>query len=208
VSNRLKNELIVKIVELRQQGLSFSEIAKKLGLSKATVWRYYKKWEEEQQQREQQKQAVETSQEFSQPDIVQKQIQEVLSRFESTQTYILQEMSKLRDEVQHLSNIVHGTLEHLKTVDKNLDQVLAKLSELDTFRKLLVQVARMRIEGPTRCKYIDEYGYCEKVLLEYCPPDMQCLEVITEMGIKLYKPKVILNPIICVACPYYTPRKK
>jgi transcriptional regulator with XRE-family HTH domain len=174
----VNQEVIDRIVELRRQGYSIREIAKRVGVSHSTVWRILKKVEEDQKR-------LETSQNSNSTNSI----------------------GIIEQKINDLQTFTHGILEHVKTLETNITILSQDIQNIKTFNSILIQVARLRIEGPTRCKYIDDYGYCTKILLPECLPETKCLEVILGDGTRMYKPKVIENPIICLACPYYKPKK-
>ena len=181
---------IEKILELRQQGYSIREISKRVGLSHSTVWRILKKYETSQKQSD-------TSQKAS------KQVETSHSNCE-TVTSLQQDVSRRLETSQM---IIQGLIEHVRTLENNILNLSQDVENLKIFQSIIQQVARLRIEGPTRCKYIDEYGYCTKILLTECIPGTKCIEVILGDGTKMYRPKVVDSPIICLACPHYKPRK-
>jgi DNA-binding Lrp family transcriptional regulator len=172
----VSQDIVEKILELRQRGFSIREIAKRVGLSHSTVWRILKKIEDEQNKRN------ETSQNSNNTSVIEQ-------------------------EFKQLQALTHGLIEHVKTLENNVSILSHDVEDLKLFRSMILQVSRLRIEGPARCKYIDDYGYCTKILLPECLPETKCLEVILSNGTKMYRPKVLDNPIICLACPYYKPRK-
>ena len=171
-------EVVQRILELRQRGLSIREIARRVGLSHSTVWRILKKIEEEQAR--------------------------------SNETSKTSRNTSGTDDAAIMNNIqaiIHGLAEHVKAIENSMLNLSQDVEGLKMFRTVVEYVSRLRVEGPTRCKYIDDYGYCTKILLPECPPGTKCLEVILGDGTKMYRPKVLDNPIICLPCPHYKPKK-
>ncbi len=173
----VNQEVVQKILELRQQGYSIREIAKRVGLSHSTVWRILKKFEEESGK------GNETS---------------------KTSRDILGNSATIINNVQAL---IHSLVEHVRTIENSVLNLSQDVENLKTFRTMIEHISRLRVEGPTRCKYIDDYGYCTRILLPECLPNTKCLEVVLGNGTRMYRPKVVEKPIICLACPYYKPRK-
>jgi transposase len=180
----VSQEVVQKILELRRQGLSIREIAKRVGLSHSTVWYILKKHEQ--------------------------QLQQQSGSGSSKQVQNVQQTSKTVQEVQPQLNVqilVQGLAELVKALENSVLDLSKRVERLELFKILIEHVSRVRVEGPTKCKYIDDYGYCEKIVLPQCPPDFQCIEVILADGRKMYRPRVVDNPVLCAVCPYYKPKK-
>ena len=171
---RRRDDIIKQIIELREEGYSFSEIAKKLGLSKTTVWRYYKEWEEKNR-----KTTVITS------TVVHKTGIEIIS-----------------------PELVQNILENVKALERSLDDINRRLKIVENKVDIIYDVSKLRVEGKLKCKYVNEDGYCTKILLDRCPESLECTEIILEGEVKAYRIRVTVNPVICLVCPYYTPKKK
>jgi len=172
----VSREVEKKILELRRSGLSLREIAKRLNLSHSTVWRVLKKLETSQKQNE-------------------------TSRTSTKQVKQIEQSQNVSETVyDKYSIMLQNVLEHVKTLENNILSISRDVDELKMFQLVIQQVAKLRIEGPTRCKYIDEYGYCTRILLTECLPGTKCIEVILGDGTKMYRPKVVESPIICLAC--------
>ena len=185
----VSKDIVEKVIELRKKGLSIREIAKQVNLSHTTVWRILKKIEGEKVE-----------------DHKQSKVTDVENVTTSTPGVTIVNSSMINHLLQ-LNNTIYNILENLKVVENNLQQLMQKLQDLENFKELITYISRLRIEGPTKCKYIDDFGYCTKLILPYCPNDCKCIEVINEYGVKMYRVKVIENSLICIACPYYKPRK-
>jgi len=179
----VSREVEKKILELRRSGLSLREIAKRLNLSHSTVWRVLKKLETSQRQNETDKTSV-------------RHVKEVETHRNISET-----------EYDKYNIMIQSVLEHVRTLENNILSISRDVDELKMFQLIIQQVAKLRTEGPTRCKYIDEYGYCTRILLTECLPGTKCIEVILGDGTKMYRPKVAELPIICLACPHYKPKK-
>ena len=171
-----RDDIIKQIIELREKGYSFSEIAKKLGLSKTTVWRYYKEWEEK-------------------------------NRKTTTTTAISTAVLKTGIAITSLE-LVQNILENVKALERSLDDINRRLKIVENKVSTIYDVSRLRVEGKLKCKYVDEYGYCTKIFLDKCPESLECTEIILEGGVKAYRIRVTVNSVVCLVCPYYTPKKK
>jgi len=174
----VSQEVVEKILGLRRQGYSIREIARRVGLSHSTVWRILKRVEEEQ-----------------------------AKSHETSKTSRDTSGNGAATVLNSIQALVHGLAEHVKAIENSVLNLSQDVESLKTFRMVLEQVARLRVEGPTRCKYIDDYGYCTRILLPECLPGTKCLEVILGDGTKMYRPRVVDSPIICLACPHYKPKK-
>jgi transposase len=179
----VSQEVIQRVLELRRQGLSIREIAKRVGLSHSTVWYILKKYERQQQSGSDGRRVLDVQQ-------TSKTVQEVQQQVQS-----------------NVQVIVQGLTEHVKAIESSVLDLSKRVERLELFRELIEYAAKIRVEGPTRCKYIDEYGYCEKILLPQCLPGYKCMEVILGDGRKMYRLRVVDNPILCAVCPYYKPKK-
>ena len=168
---RKRDEIIKQIAELRERGYSFSEIARKLGLSKTTVWRYYKEWKER-------------------------------NRGPANVT-----LFSTINEVLSLG-LIQSILENLKALERSLDDINRRLRIVEDKINIVYETSRLRIGGKLRCKHLSEDGYCTKILFDKCPASTECIEIILDNGIRAYRARVVTNPVICLVCPYYAPKKK
>ena len=174
-----------KVLELRSKGLSYREIAKILGISHTTVWRIVRKY------------------------LTQETLRNVTVTSHRGNIYMshMSQSDVTLPVTTNLNEKIQGLIEYIKTIENNLDKVLSDVNELRHFKEFLIYVSRLRVEGSTRCKYIDDYGYCTKMLLPQCPSNTTCLEVIYGNGVKMFRVKVVENPLICLPCPHYKPKK-
>jgi len=170
-----REDVIKQIIELRGKGYSFSEIARKLGLSKTTVWRYYREWEERNRK--------------------------------VTTTSVVTSRTGVKTEIVSLE-LIQSILENVRALEKSLDDVNRRLKIVEDRINTIYDISKLRVEGRLKCKYVDDYGYCTKILLDKCVSSLDCVEVVLDEGVKTYRVKVTSNPIICLVCPYYTPRRR
>jgi len=180
-----------RVLELRSKGLSYREIGKILGISHTTVWRILKKYQE-------------TSQVTSDVTVTSKETSKNSSDVSVTIS------SKSYDKYEKSLNIqviIQGIIEHLRVIENNVNELSNIVNDLKMFKEIVMNIAKLRIEGPSKCKYINDYGYCIKLTFLECLPGNKCLEV-TNNGVKMFYVKVIENPLICITCPYYKSRKR
>jgi len=174
---RLRSEAL----ELRRQGLSYREIARRLGCS---VYKVYELISGYESPRSRLRQAVELAD----------KLEELASKIRALE----EQVSKLQSS---LSNV--RALEELTGEVSRLRKEVEKLNDgIEWIRR---SVSRRLRDDHNRCIWLDGDGYCtawyysEK--LEGCDmrPD-------TVGGRTIYMLNVRKHPLICVACPSYKPR--
>ena len=197
---RVNDEIVKKVLELRKQGLTYREIAEKVGVSIATICRIVKNFENQKQ----------TQQVTSSPSTPGSISSNVPGNVTTSSVPVGVTTIDLNFVISKISEIERRLNDFLKNFENFKTITNSRLEELNVDLQVLrniIEISKLRIEGSSKCKYIDDYGYCTKLVLPYCPNGCKCIEVINEYGVKMYRVKVIENSLICIACPYYKPRK-
>jgi len=174
-----------KALELRGRGLSYREIAKELGCS---VYKVHELLSPIESPKSRIKQVVELS----------KKVEE-LSR-------AVADFEAKFNELKSILSEVRPSLEMIKEVS----EVKRRLNSLEEELRIVEEFARVRVEDEDlRCRWFDEErGVC---LLYYCdegePGCEKVVERVDGEEMVFYLQNVRKHPLICVACPFYKPKK-
>jgi len=174
-----------KALELRGRGLSYREIAKKLGCSVYKVHELLSPYESPQSRI---KQVVELSKKVE-------ELSKGVADFESKFNELKSVLSEVRPSLELI---------------KDLSEIKKRLSSLEEGLRVVEEFARVRVEHEDlRCRWVDEErGLCT---LLYCdegePGCEKVVENIDGEEMVFYLQNVRKHPLICTVCPYYKPRK-
>ena len=174
-----------RALELRGRGLSYREIAKELGCS---VYKVHELLSPVESPQSRIKQVVELS----------KKVEE-LSR-------AVADFEAKFNELKSMLSEVRPSLELIKEVS----EIRGRLSSLEEVLRVVEEFARVRVEDKDlRCRWVDEgRGVC---VLHYCDEgEPGCEKVVERVGSEemiFYLQNVRKHPLICVACPFYKPKK-
>jgi transcriptional regulator with XRE-family HTH domain len=169
-------------LKLRRQGLSYREIAEKLGCSVYKV--YYDLIPDHESPSSRLKQAAELADRLSALEAQVSKLQSLLSNVKMLED-LAGEVSKLRKEVE------------------GLDQRLKELA--DSISWIRSSAERRLRDDHNGCKWLDRSGYCTRWYLYEKVRGWDMRPDIVE-GRTVYMLNVKKHPLICTACPYYEPR--
>jgi predicted transcriptional regulator len=174
-----------KALELRGRGLSYREIAKELGCS---VYKVHELLSPIESPKSRIKQVIELSKKVE-------ELGRAVADFESK----FNELKSVLSEVRPSLELV-----------KEFSEIKRRLSSLEEELRVVEEFARVRVEDEDlRCYWVDEGGgVC---LLYYCsegePGCEKVVEKVDGEEMIFYFPNVRKHPLICVACPFYKPKK-
>ena len=175
-------------LKLRREGLSYREIAKRLGCS---VYKVHELISDYESPSSRLKQAVELADRLDALASKLNALEEQASKLQSLLSNVkmledlASEVSKLREEVKSLN-------QRLKELEDSIGWIRRSLED------------RLK-DGRTGCKWLDRDGYCirwhwsEKVEGWNMRPDVL-------KGRTVYRLNAKKHPLICTACPLYEPR--
>jgi len=176
-------------LKLRRQGLSYREIAKRLGCS---VYKVHELISEHESPRSRLKQAIELADKLDTLASKLKELEEHVSKLQSFLSNVkaleglASEVSKLREEVE------------------GLNRRLEELEDSIGWIRRSVKMVRLR-DGRTGCKWLDGDGYCTSLHWDEKIKDWS-MRPDTKEGRTVYRLNVKRHPLICTACPLYEPR--
>jgi transcriptional regulator with XRE-family HTH domain len=168
-------------LKLRRQGLSYREIAEKLGCS---VYKVHELISEHESPRPRLKQVAELADRLSALEAQVSKLQSLLSNVKMLED-LAGEVSKLRKEVE------------------GFDQRFKELADSISWIRRSTQ--RRLMEGHIGCKWLDRDGYCTRWHWDEEVKGWNMRPDIVE-GRTVYRLNVKKHPLICTACPVYEPR--
>ena len=205
-------ELRKRALELRKRGYSYREIAKELGCS---VYKVHEVLAPIENPRSRLRQVVELA---TRVDELKAKVDELASR--------VNELSKKLSDIEaklsrygRLDDLVNGfekLKEEVAAVRRELaakySVVSEKLVDLDSeISRLVNDIELIRASASMRthlhpCSYMDAEGYCTAL---YWPKRAEGWDMKRELyeGRSIYRLNVKKHPLICCACPLYTPRR-
>jgi predicted transcriptional regulator len=174
-----------RALELRGRGLTYREIAKELGCSVYKVHELLSPVES--------------------PQSRIKQVVELSKKVEELSRGVADFEAKF-NELKSMLSEVRPSLELIKEVS----EIRGRLSSLEEVLRIVEDFARVRVEHEElRCRWVDEWrGLCT---LLYCDEgELGCEKVVERVDgeeMVFYLQNVRKHPLICVVCPFYTPKK-
>jgi len=181
--------LLKKILELRRRGYTIKEIAKRVGLSYGYVWRLLKRYGDGSNRGS-------VNHDGSENNSNKGRSQNIYNNDDIARAALLEETKAL--------------LLRLRTLEQSLRNISVKDSlDMAIMRYEIEYVALMRVMGKgSKCKYVNKNGYCTKIALAYCPPDLKCKKTkLRKSGIEVYRVRVSEKTLICYICPYYKAKR-
>ena len=170
--------LRAKALELRREGLSYREIAGRLGCSVYKVWELLSPHENLQSRI---RQAAELAQKLDELGKRVSKVEEKISRIEG-----LESLAVLASRIEELEKRVNRI---------NRDFGIASLS---AFYKVF--------DNP--CRWIDDRGFCRLLHFgEDDVREYQDVERVVVNGRVVYRLNVEIYPWLCLGCPFYQPRR-
>jgi len=181
-------KLRTEALKLRRQGLSYREIAKRLGCS---VYKVYELISEHESPSSRLKQAVELADRL---DALAFKLSELEAQVSKLQSFLsnVKMLEELAGEVSKLRKEVEG-----------LDQRLKELA--DSIGWIRRSAQRRLMDGSTGCKWLDGSGYCTRWHWNKKIEGLNMRPDIVE-GRTVYMLNAKKHPLICTACPVYEPR--
>jgi len=182
-------------LRLRRQGLSYREIAKRLGYS---VYKVHELISDYESPSSRLKQAVELADKLDGLASKLSALEEQVSKLQSS----LSNVKALED----LANEVSKLREEVKSLNRRFKELEDSVEELADSVGWIRRSAERRLrEDHNGCKWLDKDGYCtlwywyEKVRGWSMRPDKV-------EGRTVYRLNAKKHPLICTACPSYEPR--
>ena len=184
-----EEELRRKALELRRQGKSYREIAKEIGCSVFTVSRILSPFENPQSRL---KQAAELAMKVEE---ISKRIDELTKRLEDLKPIeeLKNRLSKVETSIKDLEAIV-------KKVANSIDSLDGKMGLIER------SVSRRLRDDWNGCRHMDKNGYCTEWRWRARIKGWDMRESFWE-GKTVYYLNVKKHPLICTACPSYSPRE-
>jgi predicted transcriptional regulator len=179
-------ELKKKGLELRKKGMSYRQIAKELGCSLTKIYYVLSPFEPKNKLKE----AIELAEKVN---FLSRKIDELNNK-----------LSNIESKEISLNDIN----EEIKELKRSFQSIFSRLNEISSdfylLKHLLVRNVKHRIEGESKCEYIDEEGYCKA--WKYNIRLNKNMKEINENGKKAYLLNVKEVPYSCIFCPEYRPK--
>ena len=175
-------------LKLRRQGLSYREIAKRLGCS---VYKVHELISEYESPRSRLKQAIELADKLDALASKLKELEEQVSKLQSFLSNV-KALEGLAGEVSKLRGEVESFNQRLKALEDSMGWIRRSVED------------RLK-DGHNGCKWLDGDGYCTSLHWDEKIKDWS-MRPDTKEGRTVYRLNVKRHPLICTACPLYEPR--
>jgi predicted transcriptional regulator len=179
-------ELKKKGLELRKKGMSYRQIAKELGCSLTKIYYVLSPFEPKNKLKE----AIELAEKVN---FISRKIDEINNKLSNIES---KEIS-----LNDINKEIKGLKRDFISISSKLNQIS---SDHYLLRYVLIRNIKDRIEGESKCEYIDEEGYCKawKHNIRF----YKNMKEIDENGKKAYLLNVKEFPYACISCPKYRPK--